>query len=212
MLPTSGSTYRWRLGDIEISRVLEFEAALFEPAAIHPDVTAEIVERHRSWLEPTLLDPDSGLMVFAFHSTVIRTPRATILVDTCSGNDKERPHKQRYHRKNWPYLANLAAAGFAPENIDYVLCTHLHADHVGWNTRLIDGRWVPTFPNARYLFARQEWEHWERAELRARYTTDPYYEDSLLPVMESGRVAIVTLQSVVTTDARDFREDRDHYR
>jgi glyoxylase-like metal-dependent hydrolase (beta-lactamase superfamily II) len=174
MLPTSGSNYRWRLGDIEITRVLEFEAALFEPTIIHPDVTAEIIERHRGWLEPTLLDQASGLMVFAFHSTVIRTPRATIVVDTCSGNDKERPHKQRYHRKNWPYLANLAAAGFAPGDIDYVLCTHLHADYVGWNTRLIDGRWVPTFPNARYLFARQEWEHWERAELRARYTTDPY--------------------------------------
>jgi len=75
-----------------------------------------------------------------FYSTVIKTPRAAILVDTCSGNDKERPHKLRYHRKNWPYLANLAAAGFVPEHIDYVLCTHLHADHVGWNTRLLDGR------------------------------------------------------------------------
>jgi Metallo-beta-lactamase superfamily len=74
------------------------------------------------------MDPVSGLMIFAFHSTVIKTPRATILVDTCSGNNKERPHKLRYNRKNWPYLSNLAAAGFAPEDIDYVLCTHLHAD------------------------------------------------------------------------------------
>jgi glyoxylase-like metal-dependent hydrolase (beta-lactamase superfamily II) len=133
----------------------------------------------------------SELLIFAFHSTVIKTPRATILVDTCSGNDKERPHKPRYHRKNWPYLANLAGAGFAPEHIDYVLCTHLHADHVGWNTRLLNGRWVPTFPNARYLFAREEWEHWRVAELRAAYTTDPYYEDSLLPVMESGQAELV---------------------
>jgi len=130
-------------------------------------------------------------MIFAFHSTVIKTPRATILVDTCSGNDKERPHKLRYHRKNWPYLANLAAAGFAPEDIDYVLCTHLHADHVGWNTRLLDGRWVPTFPNARYLFARAEWEHWRVAEWRAAYTTDPYCEDSLLPIMEGGQAELV---------------------
>jgi glyoxylase-like metal-dependent hydrolase (beta-lactamase superfamily II) len=137
------------------------------------------------------MDPASGLLVFAFHSTVIKTPRATILVDTCSGNDKERPHKLRYHRKSWPYLANLAAAGFKPEDIDYVLCTHLHADHVGWNTRLVSGRWVPTFPNARYLFARQEWEHWRVAELRATYTTDPYYEDSLLPVMDSGQAELV---------------------
>jgi Uncharacterized protein conserved in bacteria (DUF2252)/Metallo-beta-lactamase superfamily len=179
------------LGEVEITRVLEFEAALFEPVVIHPDASPEIIERHLSWLSPTLMDPTSGLMIFAFHSTVIKTPHATILIDTCSGNDKERPHKLRYHRKNWPYLTNLAAAGFAPEDIDYVLCTHLHADHVGWNTRLLNGRWVPTFPNARYLFAREEWEHWRVAESRAAYTTDPYYEDSLLPVMESGQAELV---------------------
>src|SRR5205823_3680788 len=110
-----------------------------------------------------------GQLVFAFHSTVIKTPHATILVDTRSGNNKERPHKLRYHRKNCPYLANLAA-GFAPANIAYVLCTHLHADHVGWNTRLLGGTWVPTFPKARYLFAGPECEHWRVTELRARYT------------------------------------------
>jgi glyoxylase-like metal-dependent hydrolase (beta-lactamase superfamily II) len=188
---TSAPTYRWRVGEIEIARVLEFEAALFEPTMLYPETTQEIIERHRTWLEPTLMDQATGQLIFAFHSIVIKTRRATILVDTCSGNDKERPHKLRYHRKNWPYLANLAAAGFAPEDIDYVLCTHLHADHVGWNTHLIDGRWVPTFPNARYLFARQEWEHWRVAELRAKYTTDPYCEDSLLPIMESGQAELV---------------------
>jgi len=191
MTVTSSPLYRWHVGEVEITRVLEFEAALFEPAVLYPEVSLEVVRRHRGWLEPTLMDPASGLLVFAFHSTVVRTPRATILVDTCSGNDKERPHKLRYHRKNWPYLANLATAGFAPEDIDYVLCTHLHADHVGWNTRLLNGRWVPTFPNARYLFAREEWDHWQVAGLRAKYTTDPYYEDSLLPIMESGQAELV---------------------
>ena len=188
---TSDPIYRWHVGEIEIARVLEFEAALFEPTVLYPDATHEIIERHRTWLEPTLMDPATGHLTFAFHSTVIKTPRATILVDTCSGNDKERPHKLRYHRKNWPYLANLAAAGVAPEDIDYVLCTHLHADHVGWNTRLVDGRWVATFPNARYLFARQEWDHWRVPELRAEYTSDPYYEDSLLPIMESDQAELV---------------------
>jgi hypothetical protein len=118
MKATTSPIYRWRVGEIEITRVLEFEAALFEPAVIHPEASPEIIERHRIWLEPTLMDPGSELLIFAFHSTVIKTPRATILVDTCSGNDKERPHKPRYHRKNWPYLANLAGAGFAPEHID----------------------------------------------------------------------------------------------
>ena len=197
MKATISPIYRWRVGEIEIIRVLEFEAALFEPNGLHPEASPEIIAQHRPWLEPTLMDPASGLLFFAFHSTVIKTPRATILVDTCSGNDKERPHKPRYHRKNWPYLANLSAAGFAPENIDYVLCTHLHVDHVGWNTRLLGGRWVPTFPNARYLFARAEWEHWRVAELRARYTTDPYYEDSLLPVMDSGQAELVAADYAV---------------
>jgi glyoxylase-like metal-dependent hydrolase (beta-lactamase superfamily II) len=190
---TSSAIYRWRVGDVEIARVLEFEAALFEPAVIYPEASPKIMERHRSWLEPTLLDPASGRLVFAFHSTVIKASRATILVDTCSGNDKQRPHKLRYHQKNWPYLASLAAAGFSPEDIDYVLCTHLHADHVGWNTRLLNGRWVPTFPNARYLFVRQEWDYWRVAQLRASYTTDPYYEDSLLPVMDSGQAELVAM-------------------
>jgi glyoxylase-like metal-dependent hydrolase (beta-lactamase superfamily II) len=191
MKATSSPVQRWRIGEVEITRVLEFEAALFEPTVIHPAACSEIIEKNRIWLEPNLLDPESGLLVFAFHSTIIKTPRATIMVDTCAGNDKERPQKLRYHRKNWPYLNNLAAAGFGPDEIDYVLCTHLHADHVGWNTRLVGGRWVPTFPKARYLFARQEWEHWRVADLRARYTTDPYFEDSLLPVMESGQAELV---------------------
>ena len=191
MMTTSTPLYRWRMGEVEITRVLEFEAALFEPVVLYPEATAETIVPHRTWLEPNLLDPASGQLLFAFHSTVIKTPHATILVDTCSGNDKERPHKLRYHRKNWPYLANLAAAGFAPADIDYVLCTHLHADHVGWNTRLLGGRWVPTFPKARYLFARPEWEHWRVAELHARYTMDPYFEDSVLPVVESGQAELV---------------------
>ena len=146
MTATTSPIRRWRAGEVEITRVLEFEAALFEPAVIHPEASPEIIKRHRSWLTPRLMDPVSGLMIFAFHSTVIKTPHATILVDTCSGNDKERPHKLRYDKKNWPYLANLAAAGFAPEDIDYVLCTHLHVDHVGWNTRRPMGADLPKSP------------------------------------------------------------------
>ena len=92
MTANSSPNYRWRVGEVEITRVLEFEAALFEPAVIHPETSPEIIERHRTWLEPRLMDPDSGLLVFAFHSTIIKTPRATILVETRSGSDKERPH------------------------------------------------------------------------------------------------------------------------
>jgi glyoxylase-like metal-dependent hydrolase (beta-lactamase superfamily II) len=100
---------------------------------------------------------------------------------------------------------NLAAAGFAPEHIDYVLCMHLHADHVGWNTRLVNGRWVPTFPNARYLFAREEWEHWQVAEWRPAYTTDPYYENSLLPVMEGGQAELVAADPTSPFRGEDWK-------
>src|ERR1700730_16754901 len=95
--------YRWRVGEIEITRVLEFEAALFEPGVIHPETSPEIIERHRTSLEPLIRDPDSGLRVFPCHSTTIKTPRETRLAAPCAGNDRELPKKPRYHRKEWPY-------------------------------------------------------------------------------------------------------------
>lgn len=188
---------RWRIGEVTITRVLEFEMPFVAPDILYPESMREMIERHRSWLEPELLDPATGRLVLAFHSLIIETPRHTILVDTCSGNDKERPHKTGYHRKAWPYLENLATAGFSPEAIDIVLCTHLHADHVGWNTRRVDGNWIPTFPRARYLLTREEWAHWRVSELRLRYTTDAYYEDSVLPVIEREQVDFVAMDHVI---------------
>jgi glyoxylase-like metal-dependent hydrolase (beta-lactamase superfamily II) len=196
------SVQTWRVGEVEIQRVLEFEMPFVAPSVLYPALPAEALDRHRGWLELDLLDRATGKLKIAFHSFVVRTPQHTILVDTCTGNDKNRPHKTGYHMKSWPYLQTLAAAGFHPEQIDIVLCTHLHADHVGWNTRLLDGRWVTTFPRARYLIARQEWEYWSVAELRARYTTDPYYEDSILPVIESGQAELVTMDYVIDDHVR----------
>jgi glyoxylase-like metal-dependent hydrolase (beta-lactamase superfamily II) len=182
---------KWQLGDVEISRVIEFECPLLDPFVLFPDADREVLESHNEWLEPELRDPATGLLILAFHSFVIRTPRHVILVDTCGGNDKERPQKMRYHHKNWPYLENLAGAGLSPDDIDYVLCTHLHVDHVGWNTRLINGRWVPTFPNAKYLFSKREWNFWEKEYQTEHFTDDPYYEDSILPVIEAGAAVMV---------------------
>jgi glyoxylase-like metal-dependent hydrolase (beta-lactamase superfamily II) len=149
------------------------------------------MDRHRPWLEPGLLDPATGWLVIAFHSFLIRSRGKTILVDTCGGNDKPRPQKPRYHMNRWPYLENLHRAGAAVGDIDFVVCTHLHVDHVGWNTRLVDGRWVPTFPCAKYLFARTEWEYWREQYRRPEFTDDPYYLDSLLPVLEAGQAELV---------------------
>ena len=181
----------WQFGAVEIRRVIEFEAPLLDPFVLFPDADADTIASHRQWLEPRTQDPETGLLILAFHSFVIRTPRHVILVDTCGGNDKERPQKLRYHLNNWAYLENLAASGVAIDEVDYVLCTHLHVDHVGWNTRLIDGRWIPTFPNAKYLFARDEWDFWQQEYQSDDFSDDPYYEDSILPVIEAGATELV---------------------
>ncbi len=186
----------WHCGDVRIDRIIEFEQPLLAPALLYPDATPAALERHRAWLEPHLLDPASGLLRLAFHSFLIRSGPLKIIVDTCSGNDRQRPKKPRYHLRHWPYLENLRAAGIAPEEIDYVLCTHLHVDHVGWNTQLVQGRWVPTFPNAKYLFVREEWDYWRTHYTREAFTDDPYYTDTLLPILDAGRAELVAMDHV----------------
>src|ERR1700724_2092760 len=119
------SLQTWRVGDVEIKRVLEHESPFVAPSILYPAPSPEAPDSHRPWLEPDLLDPATGKLTIAFHSFVVRTPQHTVLVDTCSGNDKNRPHKTGYNMKSWPYLDILASAGFQPEQIDIVV-VHLH--------------------------------------------------------------------------------------
>jgi len=122
----------------------------------------------------------------------VKTGRHTILIDSCLGNDKERPTRPQFHRLRTPYIADLARAGIRVEDVDYVMCTHLHWDHVGWNTRLDNGRWVPTFPNARYVMARREFAHWEAVHQRGEETPHrTAFEDSVLPVVRTGQSVLV---------------------
>jgi glyoxylase-like metal-dependent hydrolase (beta-lactamase superfamily II) len=174
-----------------VDRVLEFEMPLGDPKWLYPASTPERVAAQHPWLAPEHIDLATGLLIMAFHTFVIRTKHHCVLVDTCSGNGRHRPQKTRYHMKNWPYLERLAAAGVVPDEVDFVLCTHLHVDHVGWNTRLLDGRWVPTFPNARYLFARPEWDYWQAHYKTEAFTDDPYHVDSILPVIDAGLMDLV---------------------
>lgn len=179
------------LGPVRIDTVVENAAVPLRFAEFLPDSRPEDIEAAAAWLRPHLADASLTHGLLSFHSYVLRTERCTILVDACIGNDKERGGHPAFHRLNTPWLDELHAIGVAPESIDYVLCTHLHADHVGWNTRLLDGRWVPTFPRARYLFARTEYEH-----RLAGWRTDPQYAlgmfaDSILPVVEAGQALIV---------------------
>jgi glyoxylase-like metal-dependent hydrolase (beta-lactamase superfamily II) len=131
-------------------------------------------------------------MMFCFQSYVLRTEHHNILVDSCIGNDKNRPHRPTWHRRQGSFLADLARLGVEPEEIDFVLCTHLHGDHVGWNTQLVDGRWVPTFPNAKYIMARTECDFWEQRYREAPDEPRNYaFGDSVLPVLEANRAVLV---------------------
>ena len=134
------------------------------------------------------------LVALSIHSIVLRVAGRVILIDTCVGEHKPRPRQPHWHeRGNTDYLAHLDALGIVPENVDMVFCTHLHADHVGWNTRLENGRWVPTFPNARYLVGRTELAHWEtmlKTEPAAMVNHNSY-ADSVLPVIEAGQVDLI---------------------
>jgi glyoxylase-like metal-dependent hydrolase (beta-lactamase superfamily II) len=149
-----------------------------------------------------VFDPASGRMVITYQTYVVRTPKHTILVDTCTGEDKGYPPPFDFPKKPW--LDGLAAEGLRFEDIDYVFCTHLHIDHTGWNTTLRDGRWVPTFPNARYLMGRAEYRHFEAAHNAAPKSPVNHgsFEDSVLPVVAAG------LAELVETDHRLFG-DRD---
>lgn len=181
-------TLRFTAGDMTIHRIIEDEGG-FRPALKMLDgLTPEVLAENRHWLQPDALDADDVLR-FCFQSYVVRTPHHTILVDSCVGNDKPRGGFAAWNMKtDDTYMRALAAAGISVNDIDYVMCTHLHVDHVGWNTRLENGRWVPTFPRARYIFGKQEFDYWT-AQNSER--ANPVYLDSVLPVVEANRADLV---------------------
>lgn len=180
------------IGGITWHRIIEAEEPEFDVGFLIPDAVPEALALHRDWLEPRFLDPATDKLVMATQSYVLRTSHHTILIDSCVGNDKERRfHAPWSRRADTRYLDSLAAQGLTPEDIDFVMCTHLHADHVGWNTRLIDGRWVPTFPNARYVFAKTEFDFWSELNKKGPKYSDGCIDDSVLPVVEAGQADIV---------------------
>ncbi|MBX9844712.1 MAG: MBL fold metallo-hydrolase [Xanthobacteraceae bacterium] len=181
----------WTFGDTSLQRVIESEGPLLSPFEIFPDCTQAHLDANRNWLVPRFQDAASGLLTITIQSFLIRRDGLTVLVDSCSGNDKETRARPQFRRAQWPWLERLREAGVSPEDIDIVLCSHLHVDHVGWNTRLDNGRWVPTFPNARYLISRREWEHWQAAGAKALERTGDYITDSVLPVFAAGQAELV---------------------
>ena len=196
-------THGGTVGGIVWHRVVETEGPEFAPGFLLPDASPEALAPHRGWLEPRFLDPVSGKLVLAVQSYLLRTSRHVVLVDSCVGNGKERRFHPPWSRRASPeWLDRLTAHGVAPEDVDFVLCTHLHADHVGWNTRLVDGRWTPTFPNARYVFARTELEYWLALNEKGKKYSDGCIDDSVLPVIEAGQAEIVAADHALDDEIR----------
>ena len=178
-----------QLGSLQITRALEMVMP-FDRQAFFPEQSEADWAPHRHWLEPNAMDPQTGDLQFPVQSYVVKTSHHTILIDTCVGNHKARPNRPAWHMKSdGDYMEALSTAGLSVDDIDYVMCTHLHSDHIGWNTRLQDGRWVPTFPNARYVFSDKELAAW-RDVGHDKFARTPY-EDSVLPIEEAGRCDLV---------------------
>jgi glyoxylase-like metal-dependent hydrolase (beta-lactamase superfamily II) len=175
----------WTLGSVRITSVKEVELPI-PGAGIVPEATPEALAPHAAWLKPHFVTED-GRLKLLIQALVVESRGRRIVVDTCVGNDKDRTLPV-FHRMQTGFLDDLAAAGFPRESIDTVVCTHLHVDHVGWNTMRVNGGWVPTFPNARYLVARPEWEHWSKEDDRSM---GDVLGDSVRPIVEAGLVDFV---------------------
>ena len=177
---------KWRIGEVTVTKIVELEVT-GGSRFILPQATYEAV-LPIGWLHPDFAD-ERGRLKMSIHALVVETPTCRIIVDTCLGNDKENRRIPTWNNLQTSFLADLAAAGYARETIDTVVCTHLHVDHVGWNTMLVDGRWVPTFPKARYLMGRVEYEHWTSQGEREDMTA--ILADSVAPVWNAGLVDLV---------------------
>ena len=177
---------RWKIGAVTVTKVLELEATGGSRFLL-PQATREAI-LPIAWLRPHFAD-DEGRLRMSIHAFLVETPTRRIVVDTCLGNDKEGRRIPAWNGLNTRFLADLAAVGAPRESIDTVLCTHLHVDHVGWNTMRQDGAWVPTFPNARYLMGRAEYAHWTGPHGREDLRT--VFADSVAPVFDAGLVDLV---------------------
>jgi glyoxylase-like metal-dependent hydrolase (beta-lactamase superfamily II) len=185
----------WTLGAAQLCLV--HETYLREPIKTwFPAYDAVAVDEHRSWLEPHFLDPATDEIIMPVKSWIVRLNGKIFLIDTCLGNCKDRAGYSGLHMLDTPYLDRFRDQGLRPEDVDYVMCTHLHLDHVGWNTRLHDGRWVPTFPNARYVFAHEELSAMEAdlcgddGSITAQFAR-LVYADSVRPILDAGLAMIV---------------------
>jgi glyoxylase-like metal-dependent hydrolase (beta-lactamase superfamily II) len=185
----------WQVGNVKITRVIEMQVS-GGSKFILPDATRDAVQKI-DWLTPHFAEPD-GRLIMSIHALIIEADDRRIVVDTCLGNDKERGIPG-WNMRHGPFLEDISAAGYPRESIDTVLCTHLHVDHVGWNTMWVDEKWVPTFPNARYLFGRTEWDHWSQ-EQNSQARGEDIIGDSVQPIVDANLADLVDSNHKVTDE------------
>jgi glyoxylase-like metal-dependent hydrolase (beta-lactamase superfamily II) len=188
---------QWQIGDVKITRLVESESA-WPGRILLANATPENIQKEADWLYPAFSD-ETGKVKVSIHALVIESQGKRIIVDTCIGNDKVRSAPV-WNKLKLPFLDDLKRAGYPRESIDYVVCTHLHVDHVGWNTMLQGDRWVPTFPNARYVIGGTEWDFWSKFEGDADQRAP--VEDSVRPVVEQGRAELVDSNHRLTDEVR----------
>lgn len=177
---------QWTVGRVKITNVVEI-GATGGTRFILPQATPEEAQK-MPWLVPHYANAE-GRLRLNVQSWIVETPSHKIIVDTCIGNDKANRSVPVWNGLNKPFLNDLAAAGYPIDTIDTVLCTHLHVDHVGWNTTLLGGKWVPTFANARYLFGKTEYEHWAAHSPEGEHRA--VFEDSVQPIVDAGRADLI---------------------
>ena len=178
-----------KIGDVTITSIIERDGPWRRPEDMFPAYDPEVGRRHLAELDPVVFDAASGRMVITYQTFVVKTPRHTVLIDTCTGEDKGYPAPFDFPKEPWRH--NFRAAGLTFESIDYVFCTHLHIDHTGWNTLLRNGRWVPTFPNATYIFHKDEYAYWEAATARGENPPGNVWSYNCRPIVEAGRALLV---------------------
>jgi glyoxylase-like metal-dependent hydrolase (beta-lactamase superfamily II) len=176
----------WTVGGVKITKIVELETT-GHTRFILPQATKEEIQKS-PWLFPRFAT-DEGRLKMSIHALLVETPSRRIVVDTGLGNDKEGRSVPTWNNRKAPFLEVMTAAGFPPDSIDTVLCTHLHVDHVGWNTRLQGRQWLPTFEKARYVFGRREYEHWRDHSLEPDKAA--VFQDSVQPIMDAGKADLV---------------------
>ncbi len=180
----------WQIGDVSIAKVLEMEKH-WPFSALLPG--AEEVVDEFEWLKPDFVT-EEGRMKLSIHALLVESEGLTIIVDTCCGNDKQRPGAIPFDNLQTDFMSELENSGYRSEDVDVVISTHLHVDHVGWNTTLVDGSWVPTFPNAEYLFVKDELAHWSSEPQHY----GPVFEDSVQPILDAGMATIIDVDYEIT--------------